>query len=393
MDTSSANNTLNGINAQYVSQFTDLPDVSGHPSSYWYDYTAASGIILNGTRNILENSTISYSAGNGIALSGSNNTIQNNLIQNVDYAANYCSGITLTFQVGAGNEIQGNTVQSDARFGIDDLAGTNEDISFNNFFAAMMVSRDGGEIYIGGLSATGTNIHNNWFHDTQTMYPSLDYFTAGMSGIYLDEDSSDVSIEQNIFWNNQYYNIFLNGSNDGITSPNNNSIQSNTIPDVNSTGYIFTDLNAACGTTQIVNNLVLVPVTQDGIICTATNNGSTAPGATQMDSSVQVGCNFLGCSSEGPPTISGTSVSASIAVQPYSTTVAAGQSATFAVTAEGSPTLSYQWQRNGSDIAGATGASYTTPSTAAADNGAVFTVTVGNSIGSVTSSSATLFVQ
>jgi Right handed beta helix region/Immunoglobulin I-set domain len=393
MDASSANNTLDGIDAQYLSQFTDLPETAGYPSSYWYDYTATSGIIINGTGNVLENSTIAYSAGNGVALSGSNNTIQNNLIQYSDYAANYCSGITFTYQAGTGNEIQNNTIESDGRFGIDYLAGTNEDISYNNFFNAMMVSRDGGEIYLGGLSATGTNIHNNWFHDTQTMYTSLDYFTAGMSGIYLDEDSSDVNVEQNIFWNNQYYNIFVNGSNDGTTSPNNNSIQNNTIPDVNSTGDIFTDLTAACGTTQIVNNLVLVPVTQDGTVCTATNNSSTAPGATQMTSSVQVGCNFAGCSSEGPPTISGTSVSASIAVQPYSMTVAAGQSATFTVTAAGSPTLTYQWQRNGSDISGATSASYTIPAATSADNGSVFTVIVGNPIGTVTSNPATLTVN
>lgn len=295
MDSSSTNNTLDGINAQYVSQFTDLPDVSGNPHSYWYDYTAASGIIINGTGNVIENSTIAYSAGNGIAVSGSNNTIRNNLIEYVDYAANYCSGVTLTFQAGSGNQIQDNTIQSDGRFGMDYLAGTNEDISYNNFFEAMMVSRDGGDIYLGGLSATGTNFHNNWFHDTQTMYPSLAYFTAGMSGIYLDEDSSGVEVDQNVFWNNQYSNIFVNGSNDGTTSPNNNDIANNSIPDVNGSGSIFTDLNAACGTTQIVNNLVLVPVNQSGTVCTATNNSSTAPGATQMTSSVQVGCNFAGC--------------------------------------------------------------------------------------------------
>jgi Right handed beta helix region/Immunoglobulin I-set domain len=392
MDASSTNNTLNGINAQYISQFTDLLDVSGQPHSYWYDYTATSGIIINGTGNILENSTIAYSAGNGVALSGSNNTIQNNLIQYTDYAADYCSGITLTFQVSTGNEIENNTVQSDARFGIDYLAGTDEDISYNNFFSAMMISRDGGEIYLGGLSAAGTNIHNNWFHDTQALVSgSADNYA--LPGVYLDEDSSNITVEQNVFWNNEFYNIFVNGSNDGITSPNNNDIQNNTIPDVNSTGTIYTDLNATCGTTQIVNNLVLVPVTQDGTVCTATNNSSTAPGATQMTSSVQVGCNFAGCSSEGPPTISGTSVSASIAVQPYGMTVTTGQSATFTVIAAGSPTITYQWQRNGSNIAGATSASYTTAAATSSDNGAVFTVTVANSIGSVTSNPATLTVQ
>ena len=66
-------------------------------------------------------------------------------------------------------------------------------------------------------------------------------------------------------------------------------------------------------------------------------------------------------------------------------TVMAGQPVTFTVTGAGSPTLTHQWQRNGSSITGATSASYTIPATAAADDGAVFTVTVSNSLGSVTS--------
>jgi hypothetical protein len=55
--------------------------------------------------------------------------------------------------------------------------------------------------------------------------------------------------------------------------------------------------------------------------------------------------------------------------------------------------LSYQWIENGSAISGATAASYTTPPTTAADNGAVFTVLVSNSLGSVTSYPATLTVS
>ena len=43
-----------------------------------------------------------------------------------------------------------------------------------------------------------------------------------------------------------------------------------------------------------------------------------------------------------------------ISAQPANVTVAAGQSATFAVTASGTAPLAYQWQRNGVNIAGAT---------------------------------------
>ena len=64
----------------------------------------------------------------------------------------------------------------------------------------------------------------------------------------------------------------------------------------------------------------------------------------------------------------------------------------FSVTATGTGPLSYQWQRNGTSISGATGASYTTPPVTNADNGAQFKVIVSNSLGSVTSNAATLTI-
>ncbi len=81
-----------------------------------------------------------------------------------------------------------------------------------------------------------------------------------------------------------------------------------------------------------------------------------------------------------------------ITSQPSNRTVVAGQTATFSVTATGS-SLTYQWKRNGSNIAGANASSYTTPVTTTADNGAQFSVVVTNTTGSVTSSTATLTVN
>lgn len=60
--------------------------------------------------------------------------------------------------------------------------------------------------------------------------------------------------------------------------------------------------------------------------------------------------------------------------------------------AVGAAPLTYNWSKSGAAISGATSASYTTPATAAADNGALFTVTVSNSVSAVTSSAATLTV-
>lgn len=82
----------------------------------------------------------------------------------------------------------------------------------------------------------------------------------------------------------------------------------------------------------------------------------------------------------------------SITQHPAGTTVEVGAPATFSVSASGSPPLSYQWQRNGVNIPGATGASYTLPSAGLDDNGAQFRCNVSNAFGNVTSNAATLTV-
>jgi len=82
----------------------------------------------------------------------------------------------------------------------------------------------------------------------------------------------------------------------------------------------------------------------------------------------------------------------SIVSQPESKTVTANQTATFTVAATGTPPLSYQWRKNGANIAGATAASYMTPSTTMSDSGSTFDVVVSNTAGTVTSAAATLTV-
>src|SRR5260370_1301069 len=82
-----------------------------------------------------------------------------------------------------------------------------------------------------------------------------------------------------------------------------------------------------------------------------------------------------------------------ITAQPTNQTVISGQTATFAVVATGTAPLSYQWQKGGGNIAGATSSSYTTPATTTADSGTTFRVAVSNSMGTVGSAAATLTVN
>jgi uncharacterized protein (TIGR03437 family) len=398
MSASSANNVLDGINSQYVSHFTDFPGLADSTIPYadwfWNDHSTDSGIVLNGSGNILRNSTIAWSAGNGVSLMGSGNTVRNTLIVDTGYGGNYASGISL---IGVSHSVQNNTVHTSGRFSIaftqNYPSADNNDIGYNNLFNSMLLSLDAGEIYAGGGLATGTQIHHNWLHDTQTPVPFTGVLpNLSRSGVYLDEDSSGFEVDQNVLWNNEYNNIFLNGA--GLTAPFNNYVHNNSIPDAAPAGYTWVSDVVNCGTTSIQDNFVLVPITQTGTTahCGANDNNADAPGATDMAAGVQVGCNFAGCASSGPPTVSGTSVGPSIALQPLSATVAARQTATFSVIAGGSPTLTYQWQRNGTNIPGAHNASYITPSTTFGDNGALFSVQVSNSLGSVMSSPATLII-
>jgi hypothetical protein len=82
----------------------------------------------------------------------------------------------------------------------------------------------------------------------------------------------------------------------------------------------------------------------------------------------------------------------SITTQPQSQSVIAGANVTFSVTASGGSPLYYQWRLNGTNIAGATSSSLTRTNVQLAHVG-TYSVVVSNSLGAVTSSSATLSVN
>jgi pectin methylesterase-like acyl-CoA thioesterase len=81
-----------------------------------------------------------------------------------------------------------------------------------------------------------------------------------------------------------------------------------------------------------------------------------------------------------------------IVQQPTNLSVSVGALATFNVGASGVPAVKYQWRKNGNPIANATNASHSIASVQGADNGAVFSVMVSNSVNLVTSTNASLTV-
>lgn len=82
-----------------------------------------------------------------------------------------------------------------------------------------------------------------------------------------------------------------------------------------------------------------------------------------------------------------------VVAQPAPVTSTAGGTATFSVaTSGGTQPLAYQWQRNGTDLPGATAVSYTTSALTADDAGAVYGVVIRNAAGTVTSATAALAI-
>jgi len=138
---------------------------------------------------------------------------------------------------------------------------------------------------------------------------------------------------------------------------------------------------------------------RNGVNISGMNSPSyTTPATTSADNSAKfdvVVSNSAGSatSAQATLTVNAAPAAPAITAQPANKTVAAGQTATFSVTATGTAPLTYQWQKNAADISGATSASYTTPMTTTVDSGTLFRVMVSNSAGSVTSSTATLTVN
>lgn len=85
-------------------------------------------------------------------------------------------------------------------------------------------------------------------------------------------------------------------------------------------------------------------------------------------------------------------VAPSVAREPADQSVDIGQPAVFSVAASGTAPMSYQWQKNGTDIPGATDSSYTTPAIAEGDDGSLYRCIIANAVSSDTSTSATLWV-
>lgn len=204
MDSNSTNNTITGITALYVSQ------VLWADNNYrtFYSWKEGSGLVLDGSGNVIENSTIAYSATNGVLLRGQNNTVTNSLIHDVDWIGDYSAGV---LPIAGNNQITYNTIYNTGRAAVEDdysakMPTSNLEIGNNNFFNAMYLSVDGGTIYATaqyGQLAKGTKIYDNWLHPEikpAGRIPHSNTCNCPWAGMYVDSGIGGLTIDHNVIW-------------------------------------------------------------------------------------------------------------------------------------------------------------------------------------------------
>jgi hypothetical protein len=266
----STNININGITADYLSQFTTT-------GSGW-DIPINTGIELSGNNDSITNSVIAYSAGDGIVLNGSYDVARNNIVHDVDYSGSDAAGILAT---GSHNIIDHNTVYEVGRDGILFSNSTQTQVTYNYIYTPMQQGDDGGGLYTFGTDGTGSAIAYNIITDVhspdfggQTILGGSGF---GANGIFLDNGCTNYTIDHNVVTNSDAA-LKLNPPSHTENVFNNDLIGTafsvETGGDFDLTGSIF-DNNVLVGVAQIPPNAF-----QSGNVATGDEAGTFVAGSS-----------------------------------------------------------------------------------------------------------------
>ncbi len=198
------NNILYGVSVFYANHTQGVVDGSR---------TGKASIKLQGSNNTIERCEIAFNSAAGIDARGNNQTIIDNYIHDFDFLACYDGPLVVR---GINNSIvKNNTVFNGGRDAIQYFGETNE-ISFNDVSKSNRLADDCALFYTVGPRATVTEIHHNWFHDTDS--PGT---KSKAAGIYLDNDASNYLVHHNVVWNTEWTNIQINWNGEDINIYNN----------------------------------------------------------------------------------------------------------------------------------------------------------------------------
>jgi hypothetical protein len=180
---------INNMRATYISQSTWLTKGWSEPGD--------DGIELNGSHDLLENSTISWSAGDGVYITGANSRVTNTVIHDVDYDQSDSAAI---HNYGSNVTIDHNLIYNAARDGIIDQ-GWGAQIIGNTIHDVMLQTADGGGIYTVGQNGSGSLIAWNSIYNIHEYVNGDDPKWFSANGIFLDNSASNWTIKNNVIAN------------------------------------------------------------------------------------------------------------------------------------------------------------------------------------------------
>lgn len=213
---------LDGLSARYVSEYADLeidPNTvtPSDPCDVLTAGETTSGIQVHGSDNVVRNSSIAYSAGNGVLVTGRRNSVVNNVITDTDYMGSYAGGVNL---LGTDNTVMHNTITGTGRSSINidnKVAGydaSGHRIAYNDMSHYGKLVHDVGAVYVCCRVDLGdTLIDHNTMRDAAPVST-----VAPAPGVYLDLETINGIVADNVTWNRTTYGVVLINPNGGHAS-------------------------------------------------------------------------------------------------------------------------------------------------------------------------------
>ncbi|MEX0320896.1 MAG: right-handed parallel beta-helix repeat-containing protein [Puniceicoccaceae bacterium] len=210
--------------------------------------TPEASIVMNdGSRdNLILRNEIQWGAASGIILKGTGNRVDNNHIGNFDYLGCYACPVELR----GTNDLTRNHIFNGGR----DLirgGGNGSNCGYNDLHHSNLINDDCGAIYTCCSDFGYTRFHHNWIHDITSRNEHYSSYKA--TGIYLDNTSQRVIVDHNVIWNMEWACIQINWAGEDLLIYN-NTLWSNSAPTSKSMGRWVN--NTVMQNVPLYNNLM-----------------------------------------------------------------------------------------------------------------------------------------
>lgn len=169
----------------------------------------AAQTLIDGSRNVMRNSSVVFGDGPGVTIKGEYNTLENCLIHDVDFNA---------LDRGHGVSLSGSaksTVRNCTIFNMGSSEGLTigghgpSIVEYNHIYNAGLLQSDGGLIQCHGINLNNTVIRYNWVHDHNA-------FNWGGIGIRGDDLTRNLLVHHNVVWNCAEKGIIIKGDNNRV---------------------------------------------------------------------------------------------------------------------------------------------------------------------------------